>query len=204
MGRDFGALLADTPCWNRYTQRLYDETGVPLQDVTLQCREELIGLCEFIDRNAIRSYLEIGVWTGRLTTVLNEIFNFDLVAGCDLGFAESLGLDIRLPFGTKFFHGDSHSDAFVAWRHDLGHIDLVMIDGDHSYGSVSLDWAINRAFSHRFIAFHDITGTDPNCIGVKKLWNEIGGEKSTIIKPNRELGLAYSTMGIGIVAAPVR
>ena len=45
MGRDFEALLAATPCWDRQTQRRYDELGVPVHDVALQARSELIARC---------------------------------------------------------------------------------------------------------------------------------------------------------------
>ncbi len=202
MAPDFAALLAATPCWSRRTQQIYDQVGVPAHDVALQSRDELIGLCEFIAAHRIRSYLEIGVWTGRLITALHELFDFDRVAACDIGAVETLGLNIRLPFGTNFFRGDSHSDDYLHWRAALGPIDLVMIDADHSYDAVRRDFELNRIFPHRFIALHDITGVDPHCVGVKRLWDEIRGDKYEIIRPNRELTLPYSTMGIGIVASP--
>ncbi|PIE17877.1 MAG: hypothetical protein CSA66_05325 [Proteobacteria bacterium] len=201
MGRDYAALLTDTPCWSQRTQHIYDQTGVPLHDVALQAREELVALCEFIAAHDVRSYLEIGVWTGRVVTALHELFDFDLVAACDLGLPERLGLPLRLPFGTRFFRGDSHGDAFVQWRAELGHVDLVFIDGDHSYDGVRRDWEINRRFPHRFLAFHDITGVDRTCRGVKRLWEELPGDKVEILRPNRALSLPFSTMGIGIIAA---
>jgi len=202
MPRDYARLLADTPCWSRRTQEIYDQIGVPAQDVALQSRDELIALCEFIETHQVRSYLEIGVWTGRVVTALQEIFDFDLVAACDIGFVEQIGLPLRLPFGTRFLRANSHSDAFVEWRAELGHVDLVLIDGDHSYEGVRRDWQINSHFSHRFMAFHDITGVDPTCVGVKQLWEELPGDKLELVRPHRELGLSYSRMGIGIVASP--
>lgn len=201
MARDYAALLADTPCWGPHTQRVYDQVGVPAQDAALQSRDELIALCEFIEAHDVRSYLEIGVWTGRLVTALQELFDFDLVAACDLGVVEQIGLPLRLPFGTRFLRANSHSDAYVEWRAGLGHIDLVLIDGDHSYEGVRRDWEINRLFPHRFIAFHDITGLDPSCRGVKQLWDELPGDKLELVRPHSELGLSSSRMGIGIVAA---
>ncbi len=64
--RDFRAELAGDKCWDRGTQALFERHGEPLEDCILQNREELIGLCEFIVAQGVRSYLEVGVWTGRL------------------------------------------------------------------------------------------------------------------------------------------
>lgn len=202
MGRDFRRLLAGVPCWNRRTQAIYEHLGVPLHDVALQSRGELAGLCALIERERVRSYLEIGVWTGRVITALHELFDFELVAAADLGAAEALGLPLRLPFGVDFFHGDSHSAAFVAWRQALGPIDLVLIDADHGYEGVRADWELARRSQCGLIAFHDIVGDDPATAGVRRLWREIRGEKIEIVAPNDELGQRESTMGIGVVRGP--
>ena len=57
--RDFRAELAGDGCWDRGTQVLFERHGEPLEDCILQNREELIGLCEFIEAQGIRSYLEV-------------------------------------------------------------------------------------------------------------------------------------------------
>lgn len=202
MGRDFRRLLQGVPCWNRRTQAIYEQHGVPLHGVVLQSRAELALLCELIEREGVRSYLEIGVWTGRLVTALHELFDFDRVAAADIGVVESLGLPLRLPFGVDFFHGDSHSAAFVAWRRALGPVDLVLIDGDHRYDAVRADWELARRSPCRLIAFHDIVGDDPGSAGVRRLWRELEGDKIELVAPNDELGQRESTMGIGVVRGP--
>jgi len=199
--RDFRAELADDKCWDEHTQLLFDRTGAPFEDCILQNREELIGLCEFIEAKNIRRYVEIGAWTGRLASVLQRLFDFDLIAVCDLGVAQDLGLPFRLPFGSKYLRQSSHSRAYVDWRLQMGDVDLVMIDGDHTFQGVSTDFEINSQLPHRFLAFHDITGADETTTGVGRFWRGLEGYKREIIEPHRELDLPHSTMGIGIWSA---
>lgn len=197
--RDFRAELAGDKCWDRGTQALFERHGEPLEDCILQNREELIGLCEFIEAQGIRSYLEVGVWTGRLIRALHRLFDFQRVAACDQGWAEQLGLSIVLPEAAQTFFGDSESEAYARWRAELGHIDLVLIAANHSHTAVKRDFEINRRFPHRFLAFHDIAGANRHTAGVGRFWSGLDhGTKIEIIHPHLEAGSDASTMGIGI------
>ena len=196
---DFRALLEGDRCWDAGVQEIYERTGEPAADCILQNREELIGLCEFIEETNVRSYLEVGAWTGRLVSALHRVFDFDLVATADDGYARRFGFEITLPPGARYFEGDSASDAYRAWRAALGPVDLVLIDANHGYRGVARDFAINRAFPHRYLAFHDITGANRHTRGVARFWNELAtGAKREIVCPHAELGLDRSAMGIGI------
>ena len=62
---DFRALLAEDRCWDAGVQAAFEATGEPRVDAILQNREELIRLCEQLTVLQIRSFLEIGVWTGK-------------------------------------------------------------------------------------------------------------------------------------------
>jgi hypothetical protein len=199
MPRDFRTELSATKCWDRKTESLMENFGIPREDAILQNREELIGLCEWIDKNDIHSYLEIGIWTGALISQLHRLFHFDRAFACDIGQAELAGLSIQLPPEIELFRGNSRSPEFLAWRASLGHIDLVMLDGDHRYRAIKRDFEINRRFDHRFIAVHDITGYKIGTSGVKRFWDELQCSAYEIIRPHIELGLYCSTMGIGIV-----
>lgn len=191
--------LAGDRCWDRAAEDRFQEHGEALEDCILQNRDELLGLCAFIQERNVRSYLEIGVWTGRLVTALHRVFRFDRVAACDQGWAETCGLPIHLPGDALFYRGDSDSDGFLRFREALGPVDLVLVDGDHRYPAVRRDFEIQRAFPHRFLAFHDITGARPQTRGVGRFWRELDhGWKREIILPHRELGLEHSLMGIGI------
>lgn len=200
--RDYRVELARDRCWDVQTQTLFEERGEAQQDCILQNREELIGLCEFIEANRVRSYLEVGCWTGRLVSALHRLFGFDRVAACDDGYARRFGFEIVLPDGAAFFEGDSNSEHYRRWREGLGHVDLVLIDANHHYAGVSRDLEINRACAQRFLAFHDITGHHSQTAGVKRLWEELNeGYKTEIVRPHVELGLDHSTMGVGIWSA---
>lgn len=205
MTRDLRAELAPYGCWDRTTETLLRRHGEPLQDRILQNREELLGLCAFIGERRVRSYLEIGIWTGGLVRALHALFQFDRIAACDHGWAERLGLRIRLPRGTRFLRADSDSAAFRRWRAALGHVDLVLIDANHAYAAVQRDHSINRAHPHRFLAYHDIAGTrQRRTDGVARFWAELDGPRLEIVRPHRELGLDHSVMGIGIWGAELR
>jgi len=169
----------------------------------LQCRDELIELCRFIERKRIRSYLEIGIWTGRTVSALHRLFRFDRVAVCDHRWAEQCGLPIRVPEQASAYWGDADSEGFVRFREGLGAIDLVLIDANHSYRGVKRDFVINRSFPHRFLAFHDIAGSHARKThGVAQLWRELDeGHKLEILRPNRSVGATEATMGIGIWSA---
>jgi len=196
--RDFRAELRHEKCWDAGTQAHYEAYGHPGEDCLLQNRDELVALCEWIEAHDIRSYLEIGVWTGRLITTLHRLFHFDRVAACDINCVPMFGLQMRLPFGVNYFEGSSHGPEYLAWREGLGPIDLVMIDGDHTYDGVRRDFENNRRFPHRYLAFHDITGNNAQTEGVARLWAELAGEKTELVFPHHEAGVGHSWMGIGI------
>ncbi len=60
------------------------------------------------------------------------------------------------------------------------------------------DFEINRPRVDRFLVFHDITGEGHRTDGVGRFWSSLEGRKSEILRPHEEIGLDYSTMGIGI------
>jgi hypothetical protein len=201
--RDFRRALAGERCWDLRTQRIYEAQGEPRDDCMLQCRDELIELCAFIERKHVRSYLEVGVWTGRTLSALHRIFEFDRVAACDHGWARDCGLHIAVPEDAEIYWGNAESEGYRRFREALGPIDLVLIDANHHYGAVRRDFEINRALPHRFLAFHDIAGTpDRKTGGVAKFWQELDeGYRFEIRHPNRAIGATRPTMGIGIWSA---
>ncbi|MEZ4442392.1 MAG: class I SAM-dependent methyltransferase [Polyangiaceae bacterium] len=202
MARDFRRELAGDRFWDRRTQRIFEACGEPRDDCALQCREEVIALCEWIEATGVRSFLEVGIWTGRLTRILHRLFAFDRVAACDQGYAETLGLPLAVPSEARFLRADSESEAYRAFREALGPIDLVLIDANHAYHAVRRDFEVERAFPQRFVAFHDIAGASRHTVGVAKLWREIDhGHRAEIRRPNAALRESRPSMGIGLWSA---
>ena len=201
--RDFAAELADTRCWDAEVQGIYEASGEPAVDCLLQTRGELELLCRFIERHAVRRYLEIGLWSGRLWCTLHRLFDFELVAGCDDGYAQRrFGLPLHVPTGARLFEGNSRSAEYLAWRRSLGPVDLVFIDGDHSPRGIAADLAREQSLPHRFLALHDITGSNRHTTGVAAAWRALDqGHKLELCTPHSEIGSARSTMGIGIWSA---
>lgn len=148
-------------------------------------------LCSWIAKKEVKSYLELGFFTGALMRCLHKNFRFDKIAGADDGAAlRARGVAPRVPPAAKICSSKLETPEYRQFRHGLGMVDLVFIDADHSYGSVRQDFERERKQPHRFLAFHDIKNTE-HAAGVVRLWNEIGGKK-------RELVADGSGMGIGI------
>ena len=193
------ALLAER-FWDQDVEKVFLERGIPAVDCALQVRGEVEQLCDWINDNKIESYLEIGIWTGRLTALLHRLFSFKLTAVCDVGVARLAGLEINLPSDVVSFQGNSLSPIYSNWRKRLGHVDLVFIDSAHLYDEVKRDFQVNSSFSQNFIAFHGIVAGPQYGGGVAKFWKELAGDKTEIICPHTEIGLEQPTMGIGIWA----
>lgn len=191
--------LSSIQCYNLDVHQKYLKTGIPSEDCILQNSNELMNFCQWIYANNIRSYLEIGIWTGGLLRFMSNLFQFEKVAACDILGAKKYGLNISIPSDVDFFLGSSNSEEYLDWRSGLGHIDLVFIDADHQYSSIKNDFLINKRFSQKYIALHDITGSNENTQGVKRFWDELSyGNKSEIICPHNDITDPSALMGIGI------
>lgn len=146
----------------------------------LQWQSELDAFCAFMAANRVRSFLEIGAATGRLSLHLKDTLALDKVAACDMWHSPLLKAA-----KVEFFHGDHHDPAYPAWRAQLGHIDMVFIDADHETG-FRRDYEIERAFPHSFIGFHDIANKIYPALS--QFWEEdVVGEKHTFINTDTSL-----------------
>jgi len=75
----------------------------------LQWQSELDAFCAFMAANRVRSFLEIGAATGRLSLHLKETLHLDRVAACDVWHSPLLKAA-----KVEFFHGDHHDPAYPA------------------------------------------------------------------------------------------
>lgn len=198
--RDFSLALQGWPFWNTDCEAHWQDTKFPHARI-LQNRADILQFCIWIQAQQIRSYLEIGIWSGHLVTLLQHLFQFEKVAICDIRDAEKFGVEITVPPETHCFWGDSCSPEYIAWRQQLGPIDLVLIDGAHSLEALIADFEINRHGPGRFLAFHDVC--NPRTPEVQVFWQKLPGPKWTICQPFMEPELrAMAPMGIGIWQIP--
>lgn len=154
----------------------------------------------FQSRGMVRPLVvEIGIWNGVQRRFYEELMG-----------AEYVGIDNLKPFAPLTVSGsctvpeivgDSNDPATVEkLRQRLGGrlIDLLFIDGDHSYASVKKDYDLYSPFVQDMVAFHDIFGTE----GVYLFWNElVAGEKHkpfVIFKKDSSVDWVLQ-MGIGVM-----
>jgi len=115
--------------------------------------------------------VEIGVRNGNQRAFYKELLQ-----------ADYLGIDIREKEGDNFILGDSSKiETLEALKMRLKgkRIDLLFIDGNHTYKVAKRDWELYSALTSYLVAIHDILW---DCFGVKKLWNELCRNKYQVIE----------------------
>jgi len=166
-----------------------------------QVHEEVQQLINFIKNKNLHNFVEIGTKFGGNFFILSNLIDglkisIDLPLGVYGGWVLDnhpyLGnvLEKRNTFlssihNTQLIIGDSHkieTEQMVFNHLKNNKIDLLYIDGDHTYEGVKKDFTMYSKFvsNNGYIIFHDINNTkkhrDENC-EVWKFWQEIQGEK---------------------------
>ena len=176
----------------------------------LQVKEEIEAFIDFLRPHTPRRVLEIGAAQGG-TAIMFCALAPDLVISVDLpggygGGISAEACEARTKTVTDLYPhyravlGDSHDpetrDRVLALLG--GHpVDVLFIDGDHSYAGVTQDLAMYGPLVKPggFIAFHDINDTEVHrefgC-EVHRLWQELPGGK-------REFNVHGRWGGIGVV-----
>lgn len=163
-----------------------------------------------------RTVLEIGTAQGGMFWLLCQVSTSDAtLISLDLPPPERVsgGLPVEIDLQAmkrpqQTVHsllGDSHAPATVdRVRALLGsrQLDLMFIDGDHTYDGVRMDYEMYKSLVRPggFIGFHDITHTIwPEC-QVDRFWKELAQDKS--LQPMAIFGSVPSHFGgIGVVRA---
>ncbi len=168
---------------------------------------EFAGLLTILKRRgSIGLYGEIGVASGGTLRAIQEQIGF---TGCILlddglhpranerdaniqGFVENCHLYI----------GDSHSlEAKAFLQSTLGSekLDVVMIDGDHSFEGVRADLALLLPYCRpgSLVVFHDTVA----CSGVEQVW--INANRRRVLQPLYEFVAPEKPMGIGVATVPL-
>lgn len=165
----------------------------------------------FVSQNPINLYAEIGVAAGGTFMFSHEF----------LKPKKSYAVDIARPGQVSYIQGASPFDgcleAFLNTNKDTAEflhgdcdllkktvidrnetIDLLLIDGDHSYEGVKKDFKTMRDHARIFV-FHDIA--NDACPGVRKFWNELktSGLYNTIEFVDQYDSVPGSYLGIGVL-----
>jgi predicted O-methyltransferase YrrM len=174
----------------------------------LQVRSELIRLAKIIRDLNPRSLLEIGTFKGgTLFVLVRACQNNSVIISVDLAALSPLRRTVLRTFGGRarkihFLTADSHSpDTFDSVSKTLqgSLLDVLFIDGDHSYAGVKRDFDMYAPLVRRggLVAFHDIAEHPPEAqCEVSLFWHEVRSRyKHLEIIEDREQGWA----GIGVL-----
>jgi hypothetical protein len=135
--------------------------------------------------------VEIGIWNGYQRRFYEAFLN-----------ARYIGIDIEPKFHPDIL-GDSHSAETVRTlkEHLAGRaIDLLFIDGDHSYQSVKTDYLLYDPLVTGIIAFHDIYKKDEAEQGAFHFWNDImENNKRPLVAFKKDSMIRGWMMGIGLI-----
>jgi hypothetical protein len=125
-----------------------------------------------LSKYEIKSYLEIGCRWGGTFIITNEILNKvngDILSyACDIIPPSKVLNEYKNYSNFTYLNKDSKLLSRDIINHD---IDLIMIDGDHSYTGLSRDFDVSKQFNPKYITFHDIYSDV--CPDVVKFWSEI-------------------------------
>lgn len=212
--RDFAALRQQAAACRSLEEQIDLIRGHQIFGA-IQQRSEIAGLLEILRQNPPKYICEIGTASGGTLFLLTQVCRPDALL---------LSIDLGLSFERRLVHarfagrgqqivsirGDSRTPQTLARVRSLlrGHrLDLLFIDGDHSYEGVKSDFANYSPLVRPggLIVLHDIVPDHgarygkPTCSytgGVPTFWNELKAQHRTselIENPDQD---GY---GIGIV-----
>jgi len=177
------------------------EFSVPRRSLLAQDISEWRAYLEFVksyfeNRGIIKPVVvEIGIMHNAQKSFYEELMN-----------AEHIGIDIN-PNCAPDILGDSHKPQTMQELHRVLYrrkIDLLFIDGNHSYESVKQDYDLYGPLTEHIIAFHDICATVNS--DVLRFWQELARANGYLAlsmnRCNSEVSVAdnkFVDMGIGLI-----
>ncbi len=180
-------------------------TQAALDAGAIQKGSEFAALLELACMDPPRTIVEIGSATGGTLLAWRRAFPEARVLSIDLpGGPYSAGDPIVLPSGVELIVGDSHQQTTLdelVRRLDGDPVDLLFIDGDHTFMGVRSDFAMYGPLvrSMGVIAFHDICQHPmmPD-VEVSKFWRQLkwpGWRYEVVTEPD-------TWGGIGVLKVP--
>ncbi len=180
-------------------------TQAALDAGAIQKGSEFAALLELACMDPPRTIVEIGSATGGTLLAWRRAFPEARILSIDLpGGPYSAGDPIVLPSGVELIVGDSHQQTTLdelVRRLDGDPVDLLFIDGDHTFMGVRSDFAMYGPLvrSMGVIAFHDICQHPmmPD-VEVSKFWRQLkwpGWRYEVVTEPD-------TWGGIGVLKVP--
>ena len=155
----------------------------------LQVPSELKKFAEIVAANSPKRVLEIGTFQGgtlcvlaRLAASRATIISIDLPGGQFGGGQTRLRSLLYRTFGKLFqrmhlIRGDSHAtEVYARVKHITRSLDVLFIDGDHSYEGVKRDFLLYAPLVRPggIVFFHDIAEhVRGSACEVPRFWNEV-------------------------------
>lgn len=183
----------------------------------LQDRDEFDVFCRLMASEKVRSYLEIGSFSGgSIELAVNVLPKGSRIVSVDKPWKSSKEYKLRQlllrlkqsGYDTHLIIGDSTHSKTIAAARALGPYDAVFIDGDHRLETVTRDWE-NYGPMGRIIGFHDIARdimVDPWGGGphqVASFWKQLDKKKyrheEIISERTRARTDMKAVYGIGVV-----
>jgi predicted O-methyltransferase YrrM len=201
--------LAATESLDDYIEAIFRFRHRNVTVAPSQIRSEIKGFLEVVHDLSPRTLLEIGTGLGGTTLLLARVAAPDaIVVTIDLarGPSRQRLLEAALRPGQRIYvlRRDSHHSETVAKVRsiiDSEQLDLLFIDGDHSYHGVLEDFRLYSTLVRDggWIAFHDIVPGPVEFVGgVPEFWRQLKRGHSTreFVHDPRQQGL-----GIGLLRA---
>lgn len=153
---------------------------------------------KYLHGKKINSYLEIGCRWGGTFIITSEFLKFSSpninLFCCDMiNKSETLDEYSTLQ-DFKFLQVNSLTLNREMINQD---IDLILIDGDHSYTGVKRDFEIALQYKPKYVVFHDIVSSV--CPGVVQFWNEIKNDYSHFEFVDQYNSVPGDFLGLGVI-----
>jgi len=140
--------------------------GKPYEIEAKQFRDEIKSLAKLVEDEEPDKIMEIGtLWGGtfylweRYIDSADDVISLDLPGGPVKRRRDQLLRDMTDEKNIQLFRGNSHSeDMSRKVKKNVGEVDFLFIDGDHSYEGVKQDFEMYKELVRNggIIAFHDI------------------------------------------------
>lgn len=151
-----------------------------------------------LSKYRINSYLEIGCrWGGTFIITRETLRKYNRRVD---GFACDMMPISKILKEYKTYNDFTYFQSFsskLSRKMINQNVDLILIDGDHSYEGLKRDFELCKQFNPKYVSFHDICSD--SCEGVVKFWNEIKGRYKHYEFTDQYDSVKGTFLGIGLI-----